>query len=108
MSNITLRSNAKEIADIIIRERGSEFMAGWSGSTHKFKSEGKAETVYCNDGRGFVQGVAVESTEFGTMFYLGPFRIDTMPTSKRMFNFKCAGSLLVRSNEMGPPPRGSE
>lgn len=103
-----LKSTATEVADIIALQWGKEFTVQCSGSIDKFKSEGKAEVVYCNDGHGFVQGVAVDSNKSGTMFYIGPFRIEAIPTSGRTFIFSCAGRLLVRRSKMGPPPRGSE
>lgn len=100
-----LSSTATEVAEVIRNERGQPFKADWHGATDEFDSQGSADVVWINDGRGFQPGVQVVHEDFGTMYYVGPFKIEQMPTRERMFIFHCAGAMLVRGPKMGPPPR---
>jgi hypothetical protein len=100
-----LKSTAKEIAKIIVAEKGDLFMADSTGMTDKFDSDGVAQVVYINAGNGYVQSVAVPHPKYGVMYYVGPFEIEQMPTSEQMFWFHCTRAFMVRTAELGPPPR---
>jgi hypothetical protein len=97
-----LKSSPTEIVDIIRREKGCTFKVDWHGAWDPNESEGKAELRWVNDGRGFLPAVQVDNTQ-GTMFYVGPFEIEQMPTNHRLFMFHCTSAFFVRSTDLGAP-----
>lgn len=99
-----LKSTAREVAELIRKEKGCEFKARWSMAWDALQSEGSAQVCYANDGRGPTESVLVTLRD-GVMVYLGPFEIEQMPTTSRLLMFECTSALWIRDPNLGPPDR---
>jgi hypothetical protein len=92
MAKIT---NAKEIVEILEKEKGERYAANWTGATDKAVCK-KPILVDINRGKGFEKSVKVEVGDApGYYIYMPPFEIDSMPTKDTMLVFKCGDAIYV-------------
>ena len=96
MTNAIVESNAKQIVEILNKEKGERYAANWTGATDKAVSK-KATEIKINKGRGFEDCVKSEVADApGYYIYMPPFEIDSMPTDKIMLVFKCSNAIYVQ------------
>ena len=90
------KSDAKEVADILNKEKGEKYAANWTGATDKAVVK-KATVIKINRGKGFEDCVKCEvSDAAGFYIYIPPFLIENMPTDKTIFIFKCDDAIYVQ------------
>lgn len=89
-------SDAKEVADILNKEKGEKYAANWTGATDKAVVK-KATVIKINRGKGFEECVKSEVSDApGFYIYMPPFLIENMPTDKSIFIFKCNDAIYLQ------------
>lgn len=94
VSRVAETASADSVAGILKREKGQSFKANWTGAWDGAVSD-NPRLVTVNRGKGFESAVAVRAAG-GDMVYMGPFKVDDMPTKDAMFMFHCDDALFIK------------
>jgi hypothetical protein len=87
--------SASKIAEILNKEKGQKYAANWTGATDKAIVK-KATEIKLNRGKGLEKSVKVEIGDAkGFYIYMPPFEIDSLPTDKTIFVFKCNDAIFI-------------
>lgn len=77
---------ATQLVAILNKESGENFKVNFGGAwdTYTVKT---AKEITANRGLGFEKAILVKGPDGGSFIYFGPFKIDTLPSSKEMLLF---------------------
>jgi hypothetical protein len=96
MDKIIKETMAKEIVEILNKEKGERYAANWTGATDKAVVK-RATVIKINRGKGFEDCVKCEISDVsGYYIYMQPFTIDSMPTKDSIFIFKCNDAIYIQ------------